>query len=323
MLLICALALLRPVAATGSELGLPADCTVGETCFFQQLPDMDPGPGHRDPFCSGATYDGHKGTDLRVVSMADVARGVPVTAVADGTVLRIRDGESDRLIGSEAERASVAGKECGNGIVIGHPGGLETQYCHLRRGSVSVRPGQGVQRGEAIAEIGASGLAQFPHVHLGVRLDGRDIDPLSGQFLSEGCLKDASLRKPLFAPDIVARIPADGTSLLGLGLAGDAVSNDDLVAEGPPPAVRQSSAATVGWAWFANLHPGDRVRLLVRVDDRMLVDYTAPALERWKADFVGYAGKSRAPAPGRYEVTVSLLREGKTALTRTRTLTVD
>ena len=98
-----ALALAQPVAAL--ELGLPAQCSLGEDCFIQQYPDMDAGADAVDPFCGNATYDGHSGTDLRVLSMQDVTRGVPVAAMADGTVLRVRDGEPDRLVRSKADRA--------------------------------------------------------------------------------------------------------------------------------------------------------------------------------------------------------------------------
>ena len=117
-------------AAFALELGLPAQCTIGKDCFVQQYPDMDAGPGASDPFCGSAAYDGHDGTDLRVLSMVDVARGVAVVAMADGTVLRSRDGEPDHLVATEADRVAVADKECGNGMIVDHGGGFEVQYCH-------------------------------------------------------------------------------------------------------------------------------------------------------------------------------------------------
>src|SRR5690242_4252032 len=99
LLLALSFPLLAPASAGAIELGLPAQCTLGKDCFVQQFADDDQRPGEvADPFCGAATYDGHDGTDLRVLSMADVARGVPVVAVADGKVLRGRDGEPDRLI---------------------------------------------------------------------------------------------------------------------------------------------------------------------------------------------------------------------------------
>ena len=104
--------------ASALELRLPADCTLGEDCFIQQLPDMKAGDGAQDPYCGIATYEGHDGVDLRVLSMNDVMRGVPVVAVADGEVLRGRDGVEDRLVRTEAVRAEVANRECGNGVRV-------------------------------------------------------------------------------------------------------------------------------------------------------------------------------------------------------------
>src|SRR5262245_15032684 len=108
-----ALGVLACASASAVELGLPAECSLGKDCFVQQFADDDTRAGKEvDPFCGSATYDGHDGTDFRVLSLADVTRGVAVVSVADGTVLRARDGEPDRLVLSEADRAAVTDKEC-------------------------------------------------------------------------------------------------------------------------------------------------------------------------------------------------------------------
>ena len=41
-------------------------------------------------------------------------------------------------------RPTYADRECGNGVVIQHKDGFETQYCHMARGSITVTPGQSV-----------------------------------------------------------------------------------------------------------------------------------------------------------------------------------
>ena len=50
--------------------------------------------------------------------------GVPVLAAAPGVVRGTRDGETDRLVRSDIERAAVKDRECGNGVVIDHGGGV-------------------------------------------------------------------------------------------------------------------------------------------------------------------------------------------------------
>ena len=63
-------------AGTDIQLNLPIACTPGVDCFIQQYTDVDPGPEARDYRCGTATYDGHEGTDFRIMSLEAAARGV-------------------------------------------------------------------------------------------------------------------------------------------------------------------------------------------------------------------------------------------------------
>ena len=87
---------------------------------------------------------------------------------AAGNIKALRDGVSD-IDYTPARASELDGKECGNGVVIAHDQGLETQYCHLKQGSISVKVGDTVQVGDVLGEIGLSGRTQFPHVHVSVR----------------------------------------------------------------------------------------------------------------------------------------------------------
>ena len=40
-------------------------------------------------------------------------------------------------------------------MIVEHAEGYETQYCHLRQGSIVVAPGDTVSKGDRIGEIGA------------------------------------------------------------------------------------------------------------------------------------------------------------------------
>src|ERR1700742_1625290 len=127
-------------------LAWPVACRIGETCFGQNFVDHDSSDAAKDYNCGSRTYNGHDGTDIRLVDMQAEQTGVAVLAAADGKVARVRYGVSDisvRVTGV----AAVAGKECGNGLVIEHQGGWSTQYCHLKMGSVVVAPGQTVKAG--------------------------------------------------------------------------------------------------------------------------------------------------------------------------------
>ena len=153
------------------RIGVPVDCAFGSVCSVQNYVDLDPGPGRLDPGCGRLSYDGHDGTDIRVADLVAMRDGVSVVAAAGGVVKATRDGMPDvsvRDIGPEA----VAGREAGNGVVIDHGRGWETQYSHLRSGSVSVKPGDRVEAGTPLGMIGLSGQTEFPHLHFTVRKDG-------------------------------------------------------------------------------------------------------------------------------------------------------
>ena len=166
------------VMAAPPALQNPVACEVGEECFIQFYVDRDAGSAVVDYRCGGLSYDGHKGTDFRLVDLPAMNRGVVVRAAAAGTVRAIRDGEPD--ISADEKKRSLEGREAGNAVVITHDTGWETQYSHLMNGSIAVGKGQRVRAGEALGLIGLSGNSTFPHLDFTVRHDGKIIDPFGG-----------------------------------------------------------------------------------------------------------------------------------------------
>ncbi|MEH6830522.1 MAG: M23 family metallopeptidase [Sulfitobacter sp.] len=166
------------VPATAGELSLvpPIECDLTGPCYIQQYVDHDPSDTASDFTCASLSYDGHKGTDFALATHDMIDQGVNVLASATGTVRGIRDGMED-LGYSKATASQIEGRECGNGVVLVHEDGWETQYCHMRKGSISVAQGQQVNAGDILGQVGMSGRAEFPHVHLSVRHDGKVIDP--------------------------------------------------------------------------------------------------------------------------------------------------
>lgn len=92
--------------------------------------------------------------------------GIPVRAIADGTVFRVVDQWDDNPLGGELEGVPTAG----NRVWITH-GNMEVMYSHLQRGSIIVSDGQQVEAGQKIAQGGNSGnTGGAPHLHM----EGRD-----------------------------------------------------------------------------------------------------------------------------------------------------
>ncbi len=197
------------------SLGLPLICDPGRTCWLVNHVDHDPGPGMRDYACGAHGYNGHTGVDIAIRDYSKMEDGVPVVAAATGTVLRLRDGMLDgdvSLVGHDA----VMSQGCGNSVAVGHGGGWETFYCHLRRGSLTVRPGQRVEKGDRLGSVGSSGLAEFPHVHLGVRLNGKIVDPFVGVKRASNCGAGPS---PLWDSRTLSQLKGTPTALYDAGFA--------------------------------------------------------------------------------------------------------
>ena len=153
-------------------------CQLGVTCFVQNYVDHDATSDVRDFMCSGRTYDGHDGTDIRLPDLQIQQGDVDVLAAAPGRVVATRDGVEDISI-RVTGKAAVAGKECGNGVVIEHEGDWRSQYCHLARGSIRVKVGDRVATGHSIGLVGLSGATEFPHLHFTLRHQGKTVDPFA------------------------------------------------------------------------------------------------------------------------------------------------
>ena len=222
------LALAAGPAAARPVLDLPLACMPGRDCWVQNYPDH----AGRDWHDGTRTYPGHDGTDVRVADWDAASAGFPVLAAAAGTVIATRDGEADH----PGSGTWPKGRECGNGVIIDHGDGWQTQYCHLMRGSIAVSHGQAVAAGAALGRLGQSGASAFPHVHLTVRYRGRAVDP----FVAPGLWSPAASRALVYHPTqiITARLAAASLTLRILGLrAGDRIR---LAFTGPeaPTAIR-------------------------------------------------------------------------------------
>lgn len=66
----------------------------------------------------------------------------------------------------------------GNCVVINHGNGFTTSYFHLKKGSVKVKVGEPVARGDVLAYMGNTGNSTGAHLHFGMKLDGKWVDPL-------------------------------------------------------------------------------------------------------------------------------------------------
>lgn len=74
------------------------------------------------------------------------------------------------------EIAGWKGGGWGRTVLINHGNGLKTRYAHATK--VLVSPGEQVEKGKVIALVGSTGRSSGPHLHFGVYVNGRPVNPL-------------------------------------------------------------------------------------------------------------------------------------------------
>ncbi|MFN4175985.1 M23 family metallopeptidase [Phenylobacterium sp.] len=94
--------------------------------------------------------------------------GADLLAVADGTVVAVKDDLPDNTPGQAPAVPISLATVGGNHVVLDIGGGAYAFYGHIRPGGVLVKPGQKVRRGEVVGKLGNSGQSDAPHLHLHV-----------------------------------------------------------------------------------------------------------------------------------------------------------
>lgn len=86
-----------------------------------------------------------------------------ICAWADGTVAEVHEA-NDNFAGVF--------------VVIDHGGGLVTKYFHMEEGSLKVKAGDHVARGQILGYMGKTGRATGEHLHFQAERGGEPIDPI-------------------------------------------------------------------------------------------------------------------------------------------------
>ena len=295
-------------AQAAPSLALPIACEIGKTCIVQNYVDHDSSPAAHDYRCGVLTYDGHKGTDIRVTDAASYKQGVAVLAAAPGRVRAVRDGVQDVSVRASAQ-ASIAGKEAGNSVVIDHGDGWETQYSHMRKGSVAVRPGDTVSAGQALGSVGLSGNTEFTHLHFEVRHRGKTVDPFTGPVAGAACQPGD---QALWQQQALSVLSYTATGVLDAGISGGPPRlADGAVDRDRTESLNATSSAAVFWVQIYGARKGDvEESRLFGPDGRLLAEHRR-RVEGDKAQWLAYVGKRKHGtrwASGSYRGEYVLLR---------------
>lgn len=317
------------------RLMLPAACTPGQDCWIVNQVDMNPAEDTAEDFtCGSKTYDGHEGTDFGLLDAAAMSRGTSVLAAAPGKVLRVRDAMPDtQPTPEEIEKMLAANQGCGNGVLIDHGQGWQTIYCHLKAGSVLVKPEMEVTAGQKLAEIGQSGAAEFPHLHFGLFHDNMTIDPFSGTLAEEGCGK---IEGAMW--DVGLSIDYDPMTIFASGFVMGVPDFNKIRADLTSPATTSPAIdALVYWVGLYGMHKGDKIKLDILAPDGSVYATQSLVQENDRARQYYYVGRrvSDPLLPGQYKGTAlierpingspteSLKRTAEKEITVTNPLTQD
>lgn len=302
-------------------LDLPVRCEIGRDCFVQNYFDHDPAAGRVDYTCGRLSYDGHDGTDFRAATMSVMQQGVPIVAAAPGVVIGTRDGEPDISV-RERGREAVIGREAGNGVNIRHGGGWTTQYSHMKNGSVRVEVGELVEAGEVLGEIGLSGLTEFPHVHLSVRYEGRELDPFVGR---PGPYECGGPRDSLWSEEAAEMLAYQPTGLLDAGFATERPKSHDARAGLYRDTDFAPDSPLVFWVDLFGAQAGDRQIFLIEGPQGVVLD-SDTILENSNVSWFSFAG-DRPPdggwPAGEYSARYRLMRDGQSLIDHQDSVQID
>lgn len=96
--------------------------------------------------------------------------GVEAIAAADAKVAHVTDGMPEGTPGSFAPGVTATNAD-GNAVILDLGGGRFALYAHLQPGSIRVREGDAVKRGDVLGLVGNTGNSDAPHLHFHV-MDG-------------------------------------------------------------------------------------------------------------------------------------------------------
>jgi hypothetical protein len=149
--------------------------------------------------------------------------GQQAIAAADATVTHVLDGQKEQKPGALPVGITLP-KADGNSIVARLDDGLYMLYAHMQSGSLKVKVGDKIKRGDVIGLVGNSGNTSAPHLHFHV-MDGPS--PLTSQGVPY-VIDAFATRGRLHSTAVFDRFENTTTPLDVLPFDGDARNEDEF-----------------------------------------------------------------------------------------------
>ncbi|HOI44653.1 MAG TPA: M23 family metallopeptidase [Candidatus Aminicenantes bacterium] len=143
---------------------------------------------HSQEFAFDVVGANQKGAGFTEISASDPKRlsdfgiwGRDIFAIGDGTVVEAGDrfpesimsdpalfsdgGYTQKVMMDQIGKIGFINAVAGNFIIIDHHNGEFSAYCHVQEGSMKVKSGEKVKKGQAIGRVGNTGNSSAPHLH--------------------------------------------------------------------------------------------------------------------------------------------------------------
>lgn len=111
------------------------------------------------PYYSDGDY--HGGTDIN--SGVGASEGMNILAADGGTVKTVKN----------------LNYSYGSHVIIDHGNGYTTLYAHMQNGSITVKEGDLVSKGQIIGKLGSTGNSTGPHLHIELRINNKHNNTLN------------------------------------------------------------------------------------------------------------------------------------------------
>lgn len=288
------------------RLQFPVKCTLNKDCWIINYVDDDATNNWHDYKDGRQTYEGHTGTDIAIKNIDKMKQGVDVLAAENGFVVATRDGVTDKNALAQ-DINSLQSIGCGNRVAIKHSGGLITDYCHMKNGSIKVKKGDFVTAGQKIGQIGLSGLTEFPHLHLSLQQGNNFVDPFTGlERYTKG--PKTSLWSPnasiLYKPHVIYNIGVSDEIPKLLDIRNQKYKNNSL---------SFFSNMMIIWVDMFHVEQGDTIDVLVKTQNGKPFISQHTVIEKANAKKLIYVGKKKPVngfTKGTYNVQISFKRPG-------------
>ncbi len=306
-------------SATAADFWMvwPVRCTLNADCYIQNYVDRDPTDAAAvDYTCGSQTYDKHTGTDIRLANLAAMHKGFEVLSPIEGKVVGVRNDMDDVSVGdtqvvAEGNIKDLDGKDCGNGVNISSRGGWRVQLCHMKKGSITVKPGERVKPNQVLGLIGLSGNTNFPHLHVTVWRNDKVVDPFSREDAALPCNPRADQKENygLWTTKMKYR----PITLLGSGFATE-VPDKAKMRDTPQSLdnISMNAPAVLFWADLAGIRGGDDLSLrITSPDGRVFAEHTEKVARTVPLHFVYLGKRNKTPMlPGNYTAQITVTRDG-------------